>query len=93
MQYKSRVRLRVKQDGKRVSVHIDCLILIPVFQYGSDFENEFSGVDGIAETRISPVYLFRNSKQAVRGTSVGKNEKSEETSSLFQLSYLDSNQE
>ena len=43
----------------------------------------------------SVVCLFRIAKQAVRGGEGAwmKNEKSEETSSLFQLSYLDSNQE
>ena len=43
----------------------------------------------------SVVCLFRIAKQAVRvgGGAWRKNEKSEETSSLFQLSYLDSNQE
>jgi hypothetical protein len=51
VQYKSRVRLRVKQDGKRVCVQIDCLFLMPVFEYGSDFEIKISGVGDNADIR------------------------------------------
>ena len=63
-----------------------------VFGFGSNFETGFFGVDKIAEIRGAAVDVFRNSKQMVRDR-VRENEKSEETSSLFQLSYLDSNQE
>ena len=51
VQYKSRVRLRVKQDGKRVCVQIDCLFLMPGFEYGSDFEIKISDVGDNADIR------------------------------------------
>ena len=76
-------------------VQIDCLFLMPGFEYGSDFEIKISGVGDNADIRRKRGLFVSHCETGCSGGEGAwrKNEKSEETSSLFQLSYLDSNQE
>lgn len=77
-------------------MQIDCLFLMPGFEYGSDFEIKISDVGDNADIRRKRGLFVSHCETRLFGWGEergGRMEKSEETSSLFQLSYLDSNQE